>query len=273
MLFAATSATLVGFGRNRRWLGGEIAATLVLHTWGQTLTQHLHVHALVAAGALSASGQWLRSRRGFLFPVRALSKVFRGKFLDALGQALDVGDLVLAAGTAALAGARARKDLFAALRRHDWVVYAKRPFAGPEAVLAYLGRYTHRTAIGNERLVSLSANTVRFRYRDYARGERRRVMSLAAGEFLRRFCLHVLPRGFNRIRHYGLLANRNKRELLQRARAALHVPVATDTPAACEPVAAFWQRLASIDIEACPHCASGRLRVLATIAPQPHPPP
>ncbi|MCC6473895.1 MAG: IS91 family transposase [Burkholderiales bacterium] len=273
MLFAAASATLVEFGRNPRWLGGEIAATLVLHTWGQTLTQHLHVHALVAAGALLASGGWVRSQRGFLFPVRALSKVFRGKFLEAFGDALDGGDLVLAAGTAAFAGGRARSDLFRALRRHDWVVYAKQPFAGPEAVLAYLGRYTHRTAIGNERLVSLSADAVCFRYRDYAHGAKQRVMSLATSEFLRRFCLHVLPRGFNRIRHYGLLANRNKRELLQRARAALDVTLVPATPVAAEPVAAFWQRVAAIDIEACPHCATGRLHVVATIAPQPHPPP
>ena len=273
MLFAAASETLVEFGRNPRWLGGEIAATVVLHTWGQTLSQHLHVHALVAAGALSASGTWVRSRRGFLFPVKALSAVFRGKFLEALVQALDHGQLALSAGTAALSEPRAQRSLLADLRKKAWVVYAKRPFVGPEQVLEYLGRYTHRTAISNERLVSAEANTVRFRYKDYARGGRRRVMELPALEFLRRFTLHVLPRGFNRIRHYGVLANRNKRALLAAARTALAVPEPVADSAAAESIAAFWQRVAGIDIERCTHCGLGTLRLLATLAPQPRPPP
>ena len=215
MLFAAASETLVEFGRNPRWLGGEIAATLVLHTWGQTLSQHLHVHGLVAAGALSTSGAWVRSRRGFLFPVKALSVVFRGKFLAALGAALAGGRLTLSGSTTALDEPRAQRSLLAGLRKKAWVVYAKRPFAGPQQVLEYLGRYTHRSAISNERLVSCDARAVRFRYKDYAHGSRRRVMELPALEFLRRFALHVLPRGFNRIRHYGLLANRRKRALLR----------------------------------------------------------
>ena len=219
MLFAAAAETLVKFGRNPRWLGGEFAATLVLHTWGQTLTQHLH--ALVVAGALSESGTWVRSRRGFLFPVKALSVVFRGKCLEALAQSLGHGRFALSAGTAALAESHAQRALLAKLRSKPWVVYAKRPFAGPEAVLQYLGRYTHRSAISNERLVSLEPDSVRFRYKDYAHGSRRRVMEFPALEFLRRFALHVLPRGFNRIRRYGLLANRNKRALLAHACAAL----------------------------------------------------
>ena len=273
MLFAAASETLVEFGRNPRWLGGEIAATVVLHTWGQTLSQHLHVHALVAAGALSASGTWVRSRRGFLFPVKALSAVFRGKFLEALAHALGHGRLALSAGTTALSEPRAQRTFLADLRKKAWVVYAKRPFAGPEQVLEYLGRYTHRTAISNERLVSAEANTVRFRYKDYARGGRRRVMELPALEFLRRFTLHVLPRGFNRIRHYGVLANRNKRALLAAARTALAVPEPVGDSAAAESIAAFWQRVAGIDIERCTHCGLGTLRLLATLAPQPRPPP
>ena len=273
MLFAAASETLVEFGRNPRWLGGEIAATVVLHTWGQTLSQHLHVHALVAAGALSASGTWVRSRRGFLFPGKALSAVFRGKFLEALVQALDHGQLALSAGTAALSEPRAQRSLLADLRKKAWVVYAKRPFAGPQAVLEYLGRYTHRIAISNERLVSFDADSVRFRYKDYAHGARRKVIGLEPLEFLHRFALHVLPRGFNRIRHYGLLANRNKRSLLAKARTALDTPApaCTDTPA--ESVAAFWQRLAGIDIARCTHCGLGTLRFLATLAPPPRPPP
>ena len=273
MLFAAAAQTLVEFGENPRWLGGSIAATLVLHTWGQTLSQHLHVHALVAAGALSSSGAWVRSRRGFLFPVKALSVVFRGKFLAALGAALAGGRLTLSGSTTALGEPRAQRSLLADLRKKAWVVYAKRPFAGPQQVLEYLGRYTHRTALSNERLVSCDARAVRFRYKDYALGSRRRVMELPALEFLRRFALHVLPRGFNRIRHYGLLANRRKRAHLAVARAALDVPtpVRTDTPA--ESVATFWQRIAGLDIQRCLHCQLGTLRFLATLPPQPHPPP
>jgi hypothetical protein len=273
MLFAAASETLVEFGRNPRWLGGEIAATLVLHTWGQTLTQHLHVHALVGAGALSAEGAWIRARRGFLFPVKALSVVFRGKFLAALGSALERGQLALAGGTAALGAPRAQRALLAELRNNPWVVYAKRPFAGPEAVLQYLGRYTHRVAISNERLVSLEQAVVRFRHKDYAHGAKRRVMALGAAEFLRRFALHVLPRGFNRIRHYGLIANRNKHALLCAARTALAQPEPVCASAAPESVAAFWQRIASLDITRCPHCRHGTLRIVTPIAPQSHPPP
>jgi hypothetical protein len=251
MLFAAASQTLVEFGRSPRWLGGEIAATLVLHTWGQTLSQHLHAHCLIAAGALSETGAWLRSRRGFLFPVKALSVVFRAKFL------------------AALSKLPTPAPLLASLRAKPWVVYAKRPFAGPEQVLEYLGRYTHRTAISNERLLS-AGDQVRFRYKDYAHGARRKVMQLEAMEFLRRFALHVLPRGFNRIRHYGLLANRNKRALLAQARNALDVP----PPAiAIESLHAFWQRVAGIDIERCPHCHIGTLRLVALLAPAIPPPP
>jgi len=273
MLFAAASATLVEFGENPRWLGGDIAATLVLHTWGQTLTQHLHVHGLVAAGALSETGAWIRSKRGFLFPVKALSMVFRGKFLAALSESLGRGRLQLSGSTATLGEPRTQRTLLAELRAKPWVVYAKRPFSGPEPVLQYLGRYTHRVAISNERLVSFDARTVRFRYRDYAHGRRRKIMSLDALEFLRRFALHVLPRGFNRIRHYGLLANRNKRTLLVRARAALNAPAPPTQSSAPESVAAFWQRVTGLDIARCPHCHRGTLRVVAVLAPHPHRPP
>ncbi len=273
MLFAATSETLVEFGENPRWLGGEIAATLVLHTWGQTLAQHLHVHCLIAAGALSEAGAWVRSRRGFLFPVKALSVVFRGKFLAALGEALARGRFVLSGGTAALGEPRAQRKLLAELRAKPWIVYAKRPFAGPEQVLGYLGRYTHRTAISNERIVLADETTVRFRYKDYAHGGRRRVMDLEPVEFLRRFALHVLPSGLNRIRHYGLLANRNKRVLLAQARAALQAPALVRATAAPESVRAFWQRVARIDIEHCAHCQRGTLRLVAILMPQANPPP
>lgn len=274
MLFAAASETLLEFGQNPRWLGGQIAATLVLHTWGQTLIQHLHVHALVAAGALSADGAWIRSRRGFLFPVKALSVVFRAKFLCALAQALELGRLQLAGATAVLSDSRAQGALLATLRAKAWVVYAKRPFGGPEQVLEYLGRYTHRVALSNERLVSTDAGAVRFRYKDYAHASRRKIMSLDPVEFLRRFALHVLPRGFNRIRHYGIIANRNKHDLLARARAALRASTPERVVSAVpESISDFWQRVAGIDIGRCPHCNQGTLRFIACLAPQPRPPP
>jgi Putative transposase len=152
-----------------------------------------------------------------------------------------------------------------------WVVYAKRPCAGPEQVLEYLGRYTHRTAISNERLLCAEGDFVRFRYKDYAHGDRRKLMQLQATEFLRRFALHVLPRGFNRIRHYGLLANRNKRALLARARAALCAPA--PSASITESLSTFWQRIAGINIERCPRCHIGTLRLVAAVPAATHPPP
>jgi len=273
LLFAAASETLIEFGENPRWLGGELGLTLVLHTWGQTLSQHLHVHALVSGGALAPDGHWIHPRGGFLFPVKALSKVFRGKFLAALAHAFDSGALLLAGTTAALAKARGRAALFAALRAQPWVVYAKRPFAGSEQVLAYLGRYTHRIALTNNRLVSLSDTTVRFRYKDYACANRRKVMALEAHEFIRRYLMHVLPKGFMRIRHYGLNGNRGKHHKLAQARTALDVPRPEPRPTAPETLEAFWLRVAQLDIHQCPHCASARLHRIATLTPRAHGPP
>lgn len=273
LLFDAAARTLLEFGENPRWLGGRIGVTMVLHTWGQTLTQHLHLHCLVSGGALGGDGHWIYPRRGFLFPVKALSQVFRGKFLAGLARAFDAGALALAGSTATLAAAGSRAALFTALRTHPWVVYAKRPFAGPEAVLQYLGHYTHRIALTNNRLVSVDDQTVCFRYKDYAAGNRRKVMALDAPEFLRRFLLHVLPTGFMRIRHYGLLGNRAKRHQLAQARDALNCPSPEPVRAAPETLEAFWLRIAQLDIHRCPHCASGRLHRIATLTPRAHGPP
>jgi hypothetical protein len=264
LLFRSVSDTLIEFGANPRWIGGAIAATLVLHTWGQTLSQHLHIHALVAAGALAPDGHWITSRRGFLFPVPALSPVFRGKFLAGLKQLCSAGTLKLAASNAPLADATVQRRFFNTLYEKPWVVYTKRPFAGPTQVLDYLGRYTHRVAISNHRLVSYNDSEVRFRYKDYAHGNRRKVMTLTPAEFIRRFLLHVLPSGFMRIRHYGILANRAKREKLAAARTALdHRSVAEPRPP--ESVEAFWLRVAAHDIHQCPHCKAGRMIVIGTI--------
>ncbi len=263
LLFEAVSATLIEFGQNPRWLGGDIAATLVLHTWGQTLSQHLHLHGLIAGGALGANGQWIRARRGFLFPVKALSPVFRGKFLAGLTRAFERNAIRFAGSTAALAEPRERARFVKQLRAKPWVVYAKQSFAGPEQVLDYLGRYTHRVALSNNRLLSVSDTAVRFRYKDYAHGNRRKVMTLEPQEFIRRFLLHVLPSRFMRIRHYGLLAARTKGKKLAAARAALGQP--TPAPAKAESVAEFWLRVATFDIHQCPYCKTGRMRVVGTI--------
>jgi hypothetical protein len=276
LLFKSVSATLIEFGANPRWLGGEIAATLVLHTWGQTLTQHLHLHCLVAAGGLSDGGEWIRSPRGFLFPVKALSVVFRGKFLELLKHAFERTQLRFEGSTSLLSERQAQECLFSRLRENDWVVYAKRPFGGPEQVLDYLGRYTHRVAISNHRIVDVNDNQVRFRYRDYAHGNRRKTMQLEAGEFIRRFLLHVLPQGFMRIRHYGLIANRSKHIHLAQARIALGC-TATVKRSEPESVEALWLRIAHRDIHRCAHCRTGRMITIAALPPaaapnRPHPP-
>lgn len=248
-LFAAVSATLTEFATNPRHLGGETAFTLVLHTWKQDLGRHVHVHALVAGGALTANGTWIAPKKGFLFPVKALSRVFRGKFVAAL-------QTMWADGGFPMLGPAQWRQLKAALFAHDWVVYAKQPLGGPEQVLEYLGRYTHRVAIANERLVAVEAQAVAFRVRADGAGKRR-TLRLPGEEFVRRFLLHVLPTGFKRIRHYGLLAPSRKAFRLGAARAVLGVP--PPDPAVVEPVADFMRRVARFDIAACPCCRLGRM--------------
>ena len=268
LLFAAAADTLLEFARNPRWLGGEIAATLLLHTWSQTLIQHPHVHALVPGGALGSDGQWIWPRGGFLFPVKALSVVFRGKFLDALCRLLEQDKLKLAGSSATLSQASAQRAFVAALRAQPWVVYAKQSLAGADQVLDYLARYTHKTAISNHRLLSADEHHVRFSYRERAKGNRQRTMQLPPAQFLERFVLHVLPRRFMRIRHYGLLANRNKARLLAQATRALGI--SPPQRLAPESVQAFCLRVYRLDIQRCPSCGIGGLFVLASLLPVPN---
>jgi hypothetical protein len=239
----------------------------VLHTWKQDLGRHIHVHALVAGGALAANGNWVSSKRGFLFPISALSSVYRGKFLDALDGAR------CGLRHDAAKDDTAWRKLFAALRRHDWVVYAKQPLGGPAQVLEYLGRYTHRVAISNERILGMEGNIVRFRMRDSANGNRKKLARLEADEFIGRFMLHVLPSGFKRIRHYGLIGPAHKAANLAAARAALEAP--DSNPVVVESVAEFMKRVASIEWLNCPHCREGRFVVIEAIPPSPlaRPPP
>jgi hypothetical protein len=269
LLFQAAASTLLRFGRDPRHLGGTLGVTAVLHTWGQNLSQHLHVHCLVTGGALAPEGtRWLRARAGFLFPVRALAKVFRGTYLAALQRAFARGDLHLTGGLAHLGDASAFTTWLQQLRRQAWVVYCKPPFASPDHVLAYLGRYTHRVAISNERLVALAAGRVRFRWRDYADGTRVKVLDLDVNEFLRRFLLHVVPDGFVRIRHFGLLANRHRAAKLAQCRALLAEPPPL-APAPPESVRALMLRVTGLDIERCPVCQQGQLRRLDRLPPTP----
>ncbi len=270
LLFAAASQTLLEFAADPRWLGGQIGATLILHTWGQTLTQHLHVHALVTGGALTSAGQWRPAKRGFLFPVKALSQVFRGKYLASLTRVFEHGQILLAGSTEPLTDDRSRQALLNELRVQPWVVYAKSPMAGPAQVLEYLSRYTHRVALSNERLLSMDEHSVRFRYKDYASGSRSRVMALQPQEFIRRFLLHVLPRHFVRIRHCGLLGSRGKRRALAQCRVALDQPSPelAQTP---ESVDAFWSRIAGIDLRTCMHCGVGHMVLVQVLAAH-HPP-
>jgi hypothetical protein len=260
-LMHEAAATLTEFAANPRWLGGTPAFTLVLHTWTQDLRRHLHVHALMACGALrlgadsDSATTWVAPTRSerFLFPVHALSRVFRGKFMAALQVAEAAGDLPRDP-----AGASERRARAQALRRHDWVVYAKTPLAGPAAVLDYLSRYTHRTAIGNERLVGMDGDALRLRVRADDQGGKRTI-SMPGEQFIARLLQHVLPGGFKRIRHYGLLAPCAKTERLAQARRLLAMPAAN--PQAQEDARAFMKRVAGLEINTCPHC-HGRWHVV-----------
>jgi hypothetical protein len=227
MLFDVAAETLIRIAADPKHLGARIGATLVLHTWGSALTHHPHVHGIVPGGGISADGErWVSCRPGFFLPVRVLSRLFRRRFLEELEQAHRAGRLRFLGEHAALADAAAFANFLAPLHGCEWVVYAKRPFAGPEAVLAYLSRYTHRVAISNSRLLGMDARGVRFRWKDYrARDDARyKTMTLAATEFMRRFLLHVLPSGLHRIRHYGLLSNGARSSALARARELLDAP-------------------------------------------------
>jgi hypothetical protein len=228
LLFQAAAETLLAIAADPKHLGARIGLTLVLHTWGSALTHHPHVHGIVPGGGISLDGErWVACRRGFFLPVRVLSRLFRRLFCEKLITAHRAGELKFFGEHAGLSDEKAFRAWLAPLRKIDWVVYAKRPFAGPEAVLAYLSRYTHRVAIANSRLLALDERGVTFKFKDYRLKGRCRYkrMTLPVAEFMRRFLLHVLPRGFHRIRHYGLLANAARVENLARARELLAAPL------------------------------------------------
>jgi hypothetical protein len=282
LLFRSVARTLRAFALDPRHLGGEPAVTMVLHTWGQTLTEHYHVHCVVSGGGLSLDRRtWValprgkkKRRRAFLFHVAALSAVFRGKFIAALTRARQRGTLCYVGQSAALATAAPWEQLLRTLWSTDWVVYSKHPFGGPAQVLKYLSRYTHRVAISNQRLLAVGDGRVRFAYRDYANHYQRKELSLPATEFLRRFLQHVVPTGFMRIRHYGLTANCQRAAKLARCRELLGhspPPPAPDpadraTPAGATPAGAADD--ADSGTARCPACG-GVLRVIEILVPSP----
>ena len=259
LLFDVAAETLLTIAADPKHLGAQIGSTLVLHTWGSALTHHPHVHGIVPGGGLSPDGErWVACRRGFFLPVRVLSRLFRRRFLEELEKLHRAGQLQFFGEHEHLADAGRFGRWLSPLRSCEWVVYAKRPFAGPEAVLAYLSRYTHRVAISNRRLLAMDDNGVSFRWKDYrAKGRtRHKTMTLAADEFMRRFLLHVLPTGFHRIRHYGLLANAGRRENLAKVRALLNAsqPMLADDESAVLPTPTF----------VC-HCCGATMRVVEVV--------
>ena len=268
ILFRAAAETLITIAADPKHLGARIGLTAVLHTWGSALTHHPHVHCVVPGGGISLDGErWISCRPGFFLPVRVLSRLFRRLFLEKLVAAHEAGRLRFFGDLRHLADARNFAGHLRPLRNIEWVVYAKRPFAGPEAVLAYLSRYTHRVAISNSRLIALDDKGVTFKWKDYRAkdGDLHKTMALPIPEFIRRFLIHVLPSGFHRIRHYGLFANGGRTRNIARARELLGVlaPEADDTHTAddTEPPALA---------QPCPHCG-GPMIVVETFEPG-HPP-
>jgi Putative transposase/Transposase zinc-binding domain len=266
LLFRATAETLQTIAGDPQHLGAQIGFFCILHTWGQTLTAHPHLHCVVPGGGISLDGShWVACRPGFFLPVKVLSRRFRNVYLRYLEQAYAAGKLQFHGDLEPLSDPNRFAWYLAPLREMEWVVYAKPPFGGPERVLDYLGRYTHRVAISNNRLIELKDEQVTFAYKDYKHEQRQKVMTLSADEFLRRFLLHVLPDGFQRIRHYGLLGNRHRTENLARCRELLAMPAPIAQPAS--DYGERCRRLGGQDPLRCPQCKTGQMVRIANLLP------
>ena len=266
LLFKAASQALLELGRDRKYLGGQIGFTALLHTWSQTLAYHPHLHCIVPGGGVSVDGhRWISSRKSFFVPVKALSALFRGKMIAYLKQACTSGELIFPGPIARWQGKRAFGQLCRELYGRDWVVYCKPPFTGPEETLDYLARYTHRVALTNERLLKLEGEEVHFRYRDSANGNRMRRMKLPAYEFIRRFLWHILPDHFVKIRHYGLLSNRQRTSKLRWSRYLLGaVPPGLSLRPSWQQL---LQQLTGIDPTVCPSCGQGKMSTERILEP------
>lgn len=268
ILFATAAETLRTIAADPRHLGAEIGFLAVLHTWSQTLRHHPHLHCVVPGGGLSPDKQhWVSCRQGFFLPVNVLARLFRRLFLQALAGAYEKGQLTFHGTSAYLAKPSAFKRLLAGLRAREWWVYAKPPFGGPGQVLAYLGRYTHRVAISNHRLLSLKDGQVTFSWKDYARGNQQSLMTLSTDEFIRRFLLHVLPRGFQRIRQFGFLANRRRRVQLARCRQLLGTSAQPTQPLPAD-YKSLYQTVTGESLEHCPACRAGTMKLTAQLLPR-----
>jgi hypothetical protein len=273
VLFRAVSETLLEVAAKNKCLKAKIGFLAVLHTWGQNLMHHPHVHCVVPAGGLSPDNTaWVPGRKDFFLPVRVLSRVFRGKFIDFLKQAARRGKLTYHGSLASLANPRALEQLLDQVVRHDWVVYAKPPFGGPQQVLKYLARYTHRVAISNRRLLQFENGQVTFSWKDYAHGNRQSTMTLSASEFIRRFLLHILPSSFVKIRYYGFMANRYRKKNIAHCRALINqlpAAAAAEVSAVSEVSTAVLTSdtkdaaTEPISPGKCPACGEGCMRIIA----------
>ena len=270
ILFRATAETLRTIAADPKHLGAEIGFFAVLHSWGSNLLHHPHLHCVVPGGGLSPDGtQWISCRPGFFLPVRVLSRLFRRLFLEYLIKAFDAGKLQFFSSLEPLRERRAFFRHLAPTRATEWVVYAKRPFAGPEQVLDYVGRYTHRVAISNNRLLDIDHGKITFRYKDYRHDGQQKTMTLDAEEFIRRFLLHVLPDGFQRIRYYGFLGNRYREEKLARCRQLLGMPACPPTSEESQDYRDRYEELTGCSLRECPVCHQGRMVTIAILLPSP----
>src|SRR6202165_695801 len=272
ILFHAAAETLRTIAADPKHLGAELGFFAVLHTWGQTLTHHPHLHCVIAGGGLSPDGsRWIPCRHGFFLTVRVLSRLFPRLFLEQLQAAFNSGQLHFFSALQELQQEQTFSRYLAPVRNAEWYVYAKPPFAGPQQVLDYVGRYTHRVAISNNRLLDMQDGHVRFRWKDYADDNQQKSMTLEAEEFIRRFLLHVLPEGFQRIRYYGFLANRYREHKLARCRKLLDMP-APEPPASelSKDYRDRYEQLTGSSLWECPVCHQGRMLVIEILAPGPH---
>ena len=268
ILFRAAAETLLQVAADPKRLGAEIGFLAVLHTWGQNLHHHPHVHCVVPGGGLSPEGsRWISCPTGFFLPVRVLSRVFRGKFLARLRAAFDEGKLAFHGQQSALSDAGQFQRQLVASAKTDWVVYAKPPFGGPEQVLKYLARYTHRVAITNRRLIDVEEGQVRFRTKDYTDDGRPKTVTLHATEFIRRFLLHVLPSGFVRIRHYGFLSNRLRQEKLVLCRELLHVTPMPELVSISSSAELSEEMVGPSSVKLCPSCGVGHMVIIDPLVP------
>ena len=275
LLFRAAAETLRTIAADPKHLGAEIGFFAVLHSWGQNLLHHPHLHCVVAGGGLSADGErWIACKPGFFLPVRVLSRLFRRLFLEHLEKAFDAGQLKFFSGLQDLSERDAFRRYLAPLRKAEWVVFAKPPFAGPAQVLDYVGRYTHRVAISNNRLVAIEDGKVVFRWKDYRHGSRQKVMTVAADEFIRRFLLHVLPEGFHRIRYYGFLGNRYRAQKLAHCRDLLGMSVPEPSDGSSErDYRDRYEDLTGHSLRQCPACRQGQMIIIEIFDGATGPPP